>query len=750
MARRPRRGTIFLTVPTFVLLVLLAVLAPGAALAESSGAVSAEHVQVELVSDVTHVRPGEPVPVGLRFELEDGWHVYWANPGDSGLAPTVRWQLPEGTTVGELQWPYPERIAVGPLVNYGYEGEVLLPVEVTPPASLRDGDTLRLAARADWLVCKEDCIPGRADLTLELPVSGAPVERDWRWAGAFDEARAKLPRSTPVQARIEAEQHDDRIELRIADAPDGEIVFFPLDPDLIENAAPQPLTREGGVATLALTPSQQRREPATRLRGTLVAEHGFAPEGAPALAIDLPVRVAVATMQQDGATRAAAAAASSSSADDGALSLRLALVFAFLGGLLLNVMPCVFPVLSIKVLDFVRRAGDSAARLRLHGLVYAAGVLLSFWILAGALLALRAGGESLGWGFQLQSPAFVVAMIFLLFTLAASLLGVFDIGLGLTALAGRVGQGEGLAGSFATGVLATAVATPCTAPFMGPALGFAVTLPAGSALAVFTALGVGMALPYVVLCFVPGLLRLLPRPGAWLETFKQAMAFPLLATVVWLVWVLGLQAGVDAILGVLIGLLLLTVGLWVRARFAGLAQRNRRLALAVSVVLGFAGLATALALRDGVGGAAAVAADERGAEHDLYGNVWQPWSEAAVERLLASGTPVFVDFTAAWCLTCKVNEHVVFSSQEVRDAFAERGVALLRADWTSRDDTITRALASFGRSGVPLYVLYPESGAEPVILPSVLTRGIVLDALAQVGESRRAERPRSEPHQGGT
>lgn len=692
-----------------------------------TGPVAAPHVTVELVPEVRHVRPGEPFAVGLRFALEDGWHVYWTNPGDSGLAPALRWALPEGTTAGPLQWPYPRRIAVGPLVNHGYEGELLLPVEVRPAAELRDGETLQLAARADWLVCKEDCIPGRADLALVLPVSDAPAVKDERWAEAFAAARPRLPRAAE-SGRVAALERDGRIELRIAGAPAGEIVFFPAEPEHVENAAPQRVTREGGAATLALETARQRRAPIERLRGTLVASAGFPPDAAPAVAIDVPVGEASVVSSEE---RHAAGGTVTTGMPG---SPWLALAFAALGGLLLNVMPCVFPVLSIKVLDFVRQAGGQPARLRLHGIVYAAGVLLSFWVLAGALLVLRAGGEGFGWGFQLQSPAFVVVMIFLLFVLATSLLGAFDVGLGLTALAGRIPAGEGLAGSFVTGVLATAVATPCTAPFMGPALGFALTLPAASALLIFTALAAGMAAPYVLLCFVPGWLRRLPRPGAWLETFKQLMAFPLLATVVWLVWVLGLQAGIDAVLGVLTGLLLLALGLWLRARFATLApsRRARRIAFAASLVLSLSGLATALALRDGPQGAGATTAE---AEEDLYGNAWRPYSAATLAELRASGSPVFVDFTAAWCLTCKVNEHVVFSSREVREAFAERGVALLRADWTSRDDEITRALASFGRSGVPLYVLYGHDD-EPRILPSVLTRGIVLEALAGVSPRR--------------
>ena len=705
---------------TFVLLAVAALGAQPAA-AQGIGRAAAPHVDVDLASDVTHVRPGEAFTVGLRFALEDGWHVYWSNPGDSGLAPTLRWELPAGTTAGPLQWPYPQRIAVGPLVNYGYEGEVLLPVAVTPATTLRDGDTLHLAARADWLVCKEDCIPGRADLALDVPVSRAPVERDPRCATSFDDARARLPGSSAA-VRLDAQRSEGRVELLIVDAPPGGIAFFPADPEHIENAAPQALRRRDGAAILELAVSSQRREPIERLRGTLVASSGFAPDGAAAVTVDVPVRSAPPAGHS--ATTAAAPVVTYE-----ASSLWWALAFAVLGGLLLNAMPCVFPVLSIKILDFVRQAGGDPARLRRHGLAYAAGVMLSFWVLVAALLALRAGGEQLGWGFQLQSPAFVVAMIFLLYALAASLLGLFDVGLGVTALAGRAPQGSGLAGSFATGVLATAVATPCTAPFMGPALGFALTLPAASALLVFTALGVGMASPYLLLCFVPGWLRVLPRSGAWLETFKQLMAFPLLATVVWLVWVLGQQAGVDAILGALAGLLLLTLALWLRARFAGPSSppRRRQIALAASLALSLAGLGTALALRGGPVAGGASAGD------DLYGNTWREYSPAALAELLAAGNPVFVDFTAAWCLTCKVNEHVVFSSREVRDAFASRGVVLLRADWTSRDDDITRALASFGRSGVPLYLLYGSTDVAPQILPSVLTRGIVLEALSKLG-----------------
>jgi len=713
--------------------------------------VHAPHVEVELVADVDSVRPGEPFDAGLRFALEKDWHVYWSNPGDSGLAPRVHWTLPPGTEVGELTWPHPHRIAIGPLVNFGYEGEILLPVRVTPPATLAPGETFALAARAEWLVCKEDCIPGEAELALALPVASTPPDRS-RWAPLFDAMRALVPRERPAIA-VEAVRHDDRVELRLtardggpvlAGAPPGSLVFFPADAGLIENASEQPQSIARDLVTVSLEKSHQRREPVERLRGALVALPGFAPDAAPAIVVDVEVRDALPQVGA-GAAAASAAVAASDPRDGGAaqeaaaaaggapLGLGLALLLAALGGLLLNVMPCVFPVLSIKILDFVRQAGGEPAMLRRHGYVYAAGVVVSFWVLAGLLLALRAGGEGLGWGFQLQSPAFVVLMIFLMFALSLSLLGLYDVGVGMTALAGRVPQGDGLAGSFATGVLATIVATPCTAPFMGPALGAALTVPPASALLVFTALGAGMALPYVVLCLMPGWVRRLPRPGPWLETFKQLMAFPLLATVVWLVWVLGQQAGVDAILGTLAGLLLLALGLWLRARFGAYGQplRLRRLAHGAALLLAVAGVGLGLVVRGTPVGAGT--SDAASGAHDAYGIAWRDYSAATLADLRAQGTPVFVDFTAAWCLTCKVNEHVVFSSSEVRDAFASRDVAMLRADWTSRDDEITRALASFGRSGVPLYVLYGGAEDEPHVLPSVLTRGIVLEALAKLG-----------------
>jgi thiol:disulfide interchange protein DsbD len=399
------------------------------------------------------------------------------------------------------------------------------------------------------------------------------------------------------------------------------------------------------------------------------------------------------------------------------LGLLLALVFAFAGGVILNLMPCVFPVLSVKVLGFVEQAGQDPARARNHGLIFGAGVVVAFWILAALLLALRAGGESLGWGFQLQSPTIVALLALLLFGLGLSLSGLFDIGLGLTRL-GAAGAGRGYGDSFLTGGLAVLVATPCTAPFMGAALGFALVQPPLAGMAVFTALALGLAAPYVVLASVPGLLRRLPRPGAWMETFKQLLAFPLYATVVWLVWVFGQQVGINAVAVLLLGMTLLAFAAWLAGRTGSSRAAMVRTA-AVLLALVAAGVS--------VFGSRAVAASP---EALATSSAWEPWSETRVAELRAEGRPVFVDFTAAWCLSCQVNERVALSSASVRSAFAAADVALLKADWTSRDAEIAAALEGFGRSGVPLYVLYPADPAgAPELLPALLSPGTVVEAV---------------------
>ncbi|MFO0575457.1 MAG: protein-disulfide reductase DsbD family protein [Polyangia bacterium] len=721
-------------------LVLLAVLwllaAPSRAAPPppATATATATHLRVELLTAASTIAPKTTLDAGLRFTLEPGWHLYWQNPGDSGEAPSATFRLPDGVSAAPLQFPVPHRIPTGPLVNYGYERELVLLAPLSAAPSL-GGQVVRVAAEVRWLVCSEECIPGRATLERLLTVgSAAPQGEATAEAQVLRTARAALPQPPPPGLRLAAELLPESFVLTAAGvAAPRQASLLPLDPDRIDNAAPQVLTATASGFTLRLVRSEQLlpNQSVSMLRGLLVLE----PAGGPAAAFR--IEIPVSGPKAAAATKPPAAPAQP-------LSLGWALLLALLGGALLNLMPCVFPVLSIKVLSLVQLGSQERRHAALSSLAYSAGVLVSFWLMAGALLLLRGLGHKLGWGFQLQSPRFVLALAALLFLLGLSLLGVFDLGLGLTAVGQSLHGRKGHAGAFATGILAVVLATPCTAPFMGSALGFALTQPTLGALSIFTALGLGLALPYLLLVASPGLLRRLPRPGAWMETFKQLMGFLLAGTVVWLAWVLGVQAGVEAVISLLVGLLLVGLAAWLLGRY-----REGRAATAAATVLVLAG-----ALGPGllipvtqpvdpvsgapVGGAAGTAA--RGADE------WQPFSPELVERYRAAGTPVFVDFTAAWCVSCKVNERLVLSAPAVQARFKELGVALLKADWTRADPVITDALRSFGRSGVPCYVLYGrDPTAPPVTLPEVLSPGLVLGALDRLRQPGEARPPAATP-----
>ncbi|MEM1127470.1 MAG: thioredoxin family protein [Bacteroidota bacterium] len=677
-----------------------------------------------LVSEGASIQPGVPFTLALRLDMDPHWHSYWENPGDSGQPTSLTWALPEGFTAAPFQWPYPKRIDLGPLTTYAYEDVVHLLVEVTPPADLAPGTSVELAGEAVWLICEEVCLPAREAVALTLPVrTEAPAPSPS--APALAEARADLP-TTVSDWTVRATRNGRTFALYATSAsgrqldPEG-LQFFAATRSTIDHAAPQPVTREGNAYLVALQESDYAASPAERLRGTLVAPAGETWDDAGryrALAVDVPVEDA----QAAGLEAAGGADAS------GPPSLVWTLLLAFAGGLILNLMPCVFPILSIKILSFAGQQGASAATLRRHGGVFGAGVIVSFWVLAGLLLALRAGGDQIGWGFQLQSPPFIALMALLFFGLGLSLLGVFEIGLGLMQKAGQLErtaqQGEAsLTGSFFSGVLATVVATPCTAPFMGAALGVALTMPAWQSLVVFTALGAGMAAPYVLLSMAPRLIDRLPRPGPWMETLKQGLAFPMFATTVWLVWVFGQQAGIDGVAFLLLACLVLGVAGWTLGRWNPVRTGGRVLVPRTAAAVGLVG---AVAL--GLMGAQASPATSM-ASASAGADVWQPWSQERVEALRAEGRPVFIDFTAAWCLTCQVNKRTTLRTETIQDAFADRNVALLEADWTNEDPAITTALESFGRSGVPLYVLYPGDGSDPVLLPEILTTSIVLNAL---------------------
>ncbi len=658
--------------------------------------VAAKHVSVELVTDVASARPGDTFRLGVRFVPEPGWHVYWRNPGDSGEAPRIQWMLPPGLAVGELEWPAPERIPFGSLVNFAYAGEMLLAAPVTVARDVATDAPLSLRAQAKWLVCDEDeCIPGGATLTHTLPVGGggavAPAV-----AKLFDERR--LPVAPPAGWQVRAETDADRVTLAVRGATfEGATpFFFAAERDALDPSAEQTVIREPGGFRLALTP---RTTPPATLAGVLRI-------GAHAYTLDTPV---VAAMTGFSFTP---------------------LALAFVGGLLLNLMPCVFPVLALKALSLVGLAGEARRRVRRHGLVYMAGIVVSFWALAGLLLAARAGGAELGWGFQLQDPLVIAALAGLFFWMALVLLDVVTVGGSIMGVGQHLTVGDGDRAAFFTGVLATVVATPCTAPFMGTAIGYALGQSAPVALAVFTSLGLGLASPYVLVTFVPALASRLPRPGAWMETLKQLLAFPLLATVVWLVWVASVQAGPHAVGAILMGLVLIAFAAWVTGRFPGTPARVvAGGALAVALLLGSTIRPVDPPARSAVAGDAAVAAGAVAVDDFA----WEPFSTARLAELRAAGRPVFVDFTAAWCVTCQVNKKVALETAEVINKMRQLGVVAIRADWTRPDAEITRALQEFGRDGVPLYVLY--SGREnepPKILPQILTPTIVIAELEKL------------------
>jgi thiol:disulfide interchange protein DsbD len=679
-----------------------------AATAAVAAPVRTPHVEAELVAGRTAVVPGEPLTVALRLAMIPRWHTYWRNPGDSGEPTRIEWRLPAGFAAGPIEWPIPKLLPVGPLMNYGYEGEVLLLSRITPPTDLPLGQPVTLSTKATWLVCEVKCIPEEAELSLVLPAASTSGD-DPRWAKPIAAARQALP--APLDAlsgwRIAAHGGPGGATLALA-PPAGvaldALTFFPFDEGKIEPAAPQPLARADDGYRLTLAAAAQPVGAFTRVAGILVSPQGFGPQAARAVTIDVPIEGTVTP------------AVATPIATQGGIEfgLALALVAAFGGGLLLNLMPCVLPVLSIKVLGFAGQGAAARAARRQHGFLYAAGVLASFWLLAGLLLGLRSLGAELGWGFQLQSPPAVAVLALFFFVLGLNLSGVFEFGHLLPSRAAAWRARHPSLDWFLSGVLAVLVASPCTAPFMGAALGYAVGEGGGRAFAVFTALGVGMALPYAVLAWFPGWLKRLPKPGPWMERLKQLLAFPLYGTAVWLAWVLGLQAGIDAVTWLLAAAVLAAAAAWILGASGARGPALR----ATAAILAFAAIAVAIPGAQTTPRAPVTAGD----------SVWRPYTAAQVAALTAAGKPVFIDFTAAWCVTCQVNKRLVLAAEDVQAAFRARGVELVRADWTRRDAEITRALAALGRNGVPLYVLY-RPGRPPLLLPEVLTRERVLAAL---------------------
>ena len=776
---------------------------PSASGIEPPARIGAQRVgtlEAELIADRIGVQPGGQIELGVRLRHDPAWHTYWRNSGDSGLPTSVDAQGPAGSTFGPLRWPAPKRIWIGPLANYGYEGEVVLPFTASLPDGL-GGSNARFEAKVAWLVCKEVCVPGEARLALELPVIArtGPQAAPSRDARRFED----MAQRTPDPARplaVQAYSRPGKVSL-VFETPPGmkaisSATYFPYAAGLISPPAPQALMRTEQGWRIDLVTASDGASADGALDGLLWADgravelRSRAASGEPPAAT--PVSVAQradqmgagATAAKPGGLLAAAglqpgasgnglASTSTPAANSGASPIGaadtvpaavpgaaadtpflLALGLGLLGGLILNLMPCVFPVIGLKVMGFASSgAGSPAARrqMKAAALAFVAGIVLSFWLLGGLMLALRAAGSAVGWGFQLQSPAFVAAMALLFVAVGLNFSGVFEMGLGLTRLGGagttrrndavkgdaapgEIGpvRGGSLAGAFASGCLAVLVATPCTAPFMGSALGFTLSQPALEAMAVFTAIAVGMGLPYLLLGWFPAWVARLPRPGRWMQTLRELLAFPMYASAAWLAWVLAQQAGADALLRLLLAAVCVGLAAWAWGRFATPAADR----LPVAVGIAAASLATALMLlwalgEEGVQPAVsqAQALDSSAGASGLPDKPWQAWTEQRVLDALAQGHPVFVDFTAAWCVTCQANKQLALERQPVIDAFARDKVVTLRADWTQRDPAIAAALARHGRNGVPLYLVYHPGRARPLVLPELLTAAIVIDAL---------------------
>ena len=659
------------------------------------------HVQARLIAQQASARPGGVLTLALEQNIRAGWHTYWINPGDVGQATGVDWDLPAGWKAGALQWATPKRLPVPPFMDYGYEGKVWLLTDVAVPADARAGDTIALKAVAHFLVCRQICIPEDASLTLPVKIGDGAAEASV--AKDFAAARAALPVASPWKLNYSLGKNLDIYAAApaLAAAHPVEAAFFPLKPGMIKSPAPQVMGFAKDGLVLRMTPGDKIAQAGGMLEGVLMLK------------------------SSDGSVQALQVAAppgpvpdadfGGSAGTEGGITLLLAIVFAFAGGLILNAMPCVLPILAMKALALAGHSGGGNSETKKEGFAYAAGAVLSFLVFGLVIVALRQGGAAVGWGFQLQEPIAVAGFALLIFAVGLNLSGVFEFG--SVTVGDTLASRSGAVGAFFTGVLAVAVAAPCTAPFMAAALGFALTQGTVSALLIFLFLGLGFALPFMILGLWPRALSFLPRPGPWMLRLKQFLAFPMYGAAAWLTWVLAQEAGANGVAVLLAAFVGLALAAWLWGVTREMSGRGRALgavaALAI-LIMAFYGLSTLSGATAPVQ-AAAISSEK--------------FSEEKLASLRASGTPVFVDATAAWCITCLVNEQAVLSRQPVKDAFAAKKVSYLVADWTNRDAAITRLLEANGRDGVPLYLYYAPGADKPVILPQILTEAGVLLAI---------------------
>jgi thiol:disulfide interchange protein DsbD len=681
----------------FILTILTWLLALPA-LAGQSVPVDTGKVTASLVSSHDSVTPGQEFYIALRTELDEHWHIYWRNPGDSGEPTQITWELPEGVTAGGINWPLPRTIPTGPIVNYGFEGAPLFPVKFLVSPDISPGSVITIRSNFYYLVCKDICIPEEGQASL--PIAVGEVIEDTAWKTEIDAALA----ATPIRGEVKGGIKNSAgvIDISLTHLPKGDYsnaYFFPYEQGLIGHSNPQTVTRGEKGLRLTTTPDYLwDNEVADSFDGVLTYQVNGALKGT-------EVSLLVGQSLDIGSVAAPKASV-------GNVTLWTAIIGALIGGLILNLMPCVFPVISIKALSIAKSAHGERSKIRREAWLYTAGVIATFLLLTLVLIALKAGGSEIGWGFQLQSPKVVAVLAVLLFVIGLNLLGAFEFGTGLQNTGAGLTQKSGAAGSFFTGALAVIVATPCTAPMMAGAVGYALAAPALVTIAVFMALAIGFALPFLLIAYVPGLLSKLPKPGPWMVRFKEILAFPMFAAAIWLVWVLSLQAGEDGVMLVLSAMLAVALAIWCFKHKAMVGKIIGALSILAATILPFSITANAVS--------ANLSASKLEAE---------AWSPARVSELQAQGRSIFVDFTAAWCVTCKVNEKVVLNKAKTQKLFEETNTAFLVADWTNKDDVIAAELAKYGRAGVPLYLVYTNNSVNPAILPQVLSYDVIRESL---------------------
>jgi len=680
-------------------LTILTWLMAGPAMASQSVPVDTGKVRASLVSSHDSVAPGQEFYIALRTELDEHWHTYWRNPGDSGEPVHIEWELPEGVTAGEINWPLPRPIATGPIVNYGFEGSPLFPVKFTVSKDAKVGSVITVVSNFYYLVCKDVCIPEQG--TASLPIAVGESAEDIGWKTEIEAALAETPERGSVQGGII--KTGAALDMSFSNLPEGDFskaYFFPYGQGVLGHSDPQVITRGANGLSLTTTPDYIWEDTTPKVfEGVLTYEEGGQLKGT-------EVALAVGQSFDIGAAAAPKAAI-------GGVTLWTAIIGALIGGLILNLMPCVFPVISIKALSIAKSAHGERAKIKREAWLYTGGVIATFLLLTIILLALKAGGSEIGWGFQLQSPKVVAVLSVLLFAVGLNLLGVFEFGSSLQNTGAELTQKSGAAGSFFTGALAVVVATPCTAPLMGPAMGYALTSPMIITIAIFMALAIGFAFPFLLIAYVPKLLSKLPKPGPWMVRFKEILAFPMLAAAIAGVWVITQQAGANGAFFTLLAMLLFGLAIW-------FFKSKGRVSKALGALSVFAAIAVPLSIT-----AHTVTANIEPGELQA-----EAWSPARVVELQAEGRPIFVDFTAAWCVTCKVNEKVVLNKAKTQKLFKDTNTAFLIADWTNKDDVIAAELVKYGRAGVPLYLVYSNNSVSPEILPQVLSHDVIRDAIA--------------------